>query len=119
MTPHRSLAIRPRELGLAALALGLGIAVAALDSRPGWDDAGITAGLLVASAALLAAIDGRRPWRWTLLVGSPLPILELPTSASAGPLVALVFAAVGASLGLLVRRLLVAGPRATEEAQGG
>jgi hypothetical protein len=105
--------IGPRDVGLVALALAVGVAVAWLDSRPGWDDTGITAGLLVLGTALVAVIDGRRPWLWTLVVGAPLPIVELPAGGGSAALVALLFAAVGASLGLLARRAIQAGARTT------
>ncbi len=93
----------PTTAVLGVIALGIGAAIAALDSRPGWDDAGITAGLLVFGAAIVAAVAGRRPWLWTLLVGAPLPCVEIPSSGSAAPLAAVLFAAVGSSLGILVR----------------
>ena len=113
MASRSSIAIAPRSLGLAALALGFGLAVGWIDSRPSWDDTGITAGLLVLAAAVVAAIDGRRAWLWTVLVGAPLPLLEVPATGSAASLVALVFAAVGSSLGILVRRAVRAGARTT------
>jgi hypothetical protein len=89
-------------LGLIALLLGL--AVAALDSRPGWDDTGITAGLLAIGAAVIAAIDGRRPWLWALLVGGPLPIIETLQGGSPASLIAIAFAGVGSTLGYAVAR---------------
>jgi hypothetical protein len=96
----------PSVLLLVAVALAIGLAIAGLDSRPGWDDTGVTVGLLVLGAGVAAALDGRRPWLWTLLVGAPLPIVEIvgQASPSAAPLIAVLFAAVGASLGILVRR---------------
>lgn len=94
---------------LGAIAVAFGFIVAGLDSRPGWDDSGVTAGLLVVGAALAAALDGRRPWLWTLLVGAPLAIIEVPATGSAASLVGLLFAGVGATLGLLVRRAIAAG----------
>jgi hypothetical protein len=106
------IAFTPRLVGLVAAASLIGVAVAWLDSRPGWDDTGITAGLLVLGALLVAAVDGRRPWLWTLLVGAPLPIVEVPGSGSGAPLVALLFAAIGVSVGILVRRAVQAGARA-------
>ncbi len=112
------LAIRPRDLGLAALAVVIGCGIAALDSRPGWDDAGITAGLLVLGAAIVGALDGRRPWPWAVLVGAPLPIVELPSvgAASGAPLVALLFAAIGASFGVMIRRVARPGGQGPAEA---
>ena len=38
-------------LALAAVALGIGFAIAWLDSRPTWDDTGITAVLLFVTSA--------------------------------------------------------------------
>ena len=94
-------------LGVAALAMG--IAIGYVDSRPGWDDTGVTAGLLALAAAIVAAVDGRRPWLWTALVGLPLAIIEVPQTGSAAPLAGLLFAAVGASIGLVARRALGVG----------
>jgi hypothetical protein len=94
---------------LGAIAVAFGFLVASIDSRPGWDDSGVTAGLLVAGAALAAGVDGRRPWLWTLLVGAPLAIIEVPATGSAASLVGLVFAGIGASFGLLVRRAIASG----------
>jgi hypothetical protein len=75
-----------------------------LDSRPGWDDTGVTAALLLLAAALIAAIDGHRPWSWALLVGLPLPVIELTGSGSVASIAALLFAAIGAGIGWGVRR---------------
>lgn len=96
---------------LGAIALAYGVLVASIDSRPGWDDTGITAALLVVGAAFTAALDGRRPWLWTLLIGAPLAIIEVPASGSAASLVGLLFAGIGASFGLLVRRAIGSGSR--------
>ncbi len=113
MASRSTIAVAPRSLGLVALALGIGLAVGWIDSRPAWDDAGVTAGLLVVGAALVAAIDGRRAWLWTLLVGAPLALIEVPATGSAAPLVGLLFAAIGASIGILARRAVQAGARTT------
>lgn len=99
----------PRRPATATLVLGVtalaaGIAIGAMDSRPGFDDTGVTVTLLVLAAGVVAAIDGRRPWLWALLVGAPLPIIEVPSTGSSAPLVALLFAAIGASIGVIVRR---------------
>ena len=98
------LPVDPRTLLIGAFALALGLAIATVDSRPGWDDTGVTAGLLVLAAATVAALDGRRPWLWALLVGLPLPLIEVPATGSGAALVAILFAAIGASIGIVVRR---------------
>ena len=87
-----------------ALAIGAGIGVAWLDSSPGWDDTGITAGLLFLGAAAAAAIARDRPWLWALVVGLPTPLLETAQSGDLGSWLALVFAATGAATGWAVAR---------------
>lgn len=84
--------------------MAVGTAIGYLDSRPGWDDTGITAGLLLLVAALVAGVDGGNPWVWALLVGLPLPIIELSGSGSTASLAALLFTGIGAGIGWLVRR---------------
>jgi hypothetical protein len=93
-----------RDLLLVVAAAGVGAVIAFVDSRPGWDDTGITVGLLVVGAALVAAASGRRPWLWALLVGAWTPALEIATGGSLASLAALAFAAVGAFGGWAVRR---------------
>jgi len=51
---------------LLAVALVLGLLIALLDSRPGWDDTGITAGVLFCVTVLLGAAMPRRAWVWAL-----------------------------------------------------
>jgi hypothetical protein len=81
------------------VAVAAGIAIALIDSSPGWDSNGITAGLLLLGAGAAAAIGRDRPWLWALLVGLPTPILENIRDGNAGSWLALVFAAGGAAIG--------------------
>lgn len=87
---------RPVAFVLALLA---GIGIALIDSSPGWDSTGITAGLLLLSAGAAAAIARDRPWLWALLVGLPTPLLETVRDGNTGSWLALAFAAAGAALG--------------------
>jgi hypothetical protein len=93
---------RDAVVGMAAAATG--IAIALVDSRPSWDDTGITVGALVLSAAAIAFVAGRRPWLWALLVGVPTPLLEVPATHDPAPLVAFALASAGAVAGWAVRR---------------
>jgi hypothetical protein len=91
------------NIALVVAAIG-GLAIAWIDAGPGWDDTGITAGLLVIGAGLAAGISGRRPWLWALLVGLPTPFVELAQGGDPAVLAALAFAAIGATAGYLLRR---------------
>lgn len=92
-------------IALVVAAFG-GLAIAWIDASPGWDDTGITAGLLLIAAAAGAAISGRRPWLWALLVGLPTPLVEMSRGGDPAALAALVFAAIGAAMGYSVARLI-------------
>jgi hypothetical protein len=83
-----------------------GLAIAWIDASPGWDDTGITAGLLVIGAGVAAGVSGRRPWLWALLVGLPTPFVEVASGGDAAAVAALGFAAVGAAVGYLIGRAI-------------
>jgi len=98
-------------LNAAVLAVGIavGVAIAYVDSRPHWDDAGITAFALLGSAGLLGLIAPRRPWLWALCVGIWIPahaIAKAPGPGSLMMLVILAFPLAGAYAGMFVRKLL-------------
>ena len=82
----------------AVLLLCAGIAIAWVDTRPTWDDAGITAGslFLVAAAGSLARVPG---WLSAILVAGPILIAERVW-------VAIPFALAGALAAAFVRRLI-------------
>ena len=90
-------------IALVVAAIG-GLAMAWIDARPGWDDTGITAGLLVLVAGAAAGISGHRPWLWAILVGLPTPVVEVARGGDAASVAALGFAAVGAAGGYLIAR---------------
>ncbi len=83
---------------------GVGVVIGLLDSSPGWDSTGITAGALFVSAAVFAGVARDRPWLWALLVGLPTPILDVIRTGNTGSVLALAFAAAGAATGWAVRR---------------
>ena len=87
---------------MVALLIGVGIAL--IDSSPGWDSTGITAGLLVIGAGVVAALARVRPFLWALLVGLPTPLLETVRDGNTGSWLAVVFAALGAAVGWGVAR---------------
>ena len=88
---------------LLPLAVACGLAIAWVDSRPTWDDTGVTAGALVLTAGLFGLLAGRRPWLVALCVGAWLPLFENARASVA--LAVLAFAFAGAYAGYAVRRL--------------
>jgi hypothetical protein len=104
MTLSEARTIDRRHVAALVVAIAAGIAIALVDSSPGWDSTGITAGLLGLGAAAAAAIGRDRPWLWALLVGLPTPLLETVRDGNTGSWLAMVFAAGGAAIGWTVAR---------------
>ena len=94
-----------RRDGLLALVVAaIGLTLGYLDSRPSWDDTGITASLLLLTSAMGAALSGRRPWLWAILAGIWIPLLEIRGAVGLASLAALAISTLGAFGGhLLVR----------------
>jgi len=101
---------RNRERIGIALGVVLGLVLAFIDSRPGFDATGITAVLLVAAALASVLVAGPAlalagspilaTAAWTALVGLWIVIVERST----GSILALVFAAIGAGAAVLFLR---------------
>lgn len=89
-------------LGLAA-----GIAVGFVDSRPSWDDTGVTAGVLLLVTLLLGAAAPQRPWVVALSVGIWIPLFSIVGHANYGSLLALAIAFIGAYAGAFIRRAMI------------
>lgn len=92
---------------LLAVAIALGIFIGYVDSRPTWDDTGVTAGVVLISTAVLGALAPQRPWVWALCIGLWIPIFGILGSSNYGSLLALAIAFVGAYGGMLLRRTFV------------
>ena len=95
-----------RSWRLAIPALAAGSVIAYIDSSPGWDDTGITVGLILLSAGVLGVFVPRRAWLMGVFVGGLTPLVEIPAGPGAGSLAA-VAVAVGASYAGAGLRLLV------------
>lgn len=103
-----------RTLLLAGAAVAAGVAIVFVDSRPNWDDTGITAVALIFAAALVAFLGRRQPWLWALLVGAWVPALEIGGRSGSGSLLALVFAGIGAGVGYALARAQRPDPRLSD-----
>jgi uncharacterized membrane protein len=98
---------------LLVIGVAMGLAIAWMDSRPHWDDAGITAGSLLLSAMVLGAMAPRRAWICGLAVGMWVPLhlmvgavtAHRVTLGTAGYLVILAFPMAGAYAGMGLRKI--------------
>jgi hypothetical protein len=95
---------------LLAVAVLTGLFIAFVDSRPGWDDTGITAGAMLLSSGLLTLLGYRRPWLIALAIGLWTPLYETYLSHNFRfpgvilfPLFVLLIPTIGAYAGWAVR----------------
>lgn len=101
---------------LLSLATLDGLAIAWIDSRPGWDDTGVTVGLLVLSAGFWSLFARRRAWAIALAVGAWIPAAALVKSGDVRFLAILLFPLAGAyaggAIGSILRRSTTPEPSA-------
>ncbi len=90
---------------LLIIAALIGISIAYVDSRPTWDDAGITAFALLLSAAIIGFFVQRRPWLYGIAVGVFLPIVGIFRNHDFWMLTVLVIPLAGVYAGRASRRL--------------
>jgi hypothetical protein len=95
---------------LLAFAVLTGLFIAFVDSRPTWDDTGITAGAMLLSSGLFTLLGYRRPWLIALAIGLWTPLYETYLSrnfrlpgAILFPLFVLLIPTIGAYAGWVVR----------------
>jgi hypothetical protein len=95
---------------LLALAILTGLFIAFVDSRPNWDDTGITAGVMLLSSGLLTLLGYRRPWLIALAIGLWTPLYETYVSRNFQlpgvilfPVLVLLIPTIGAYAGWAVR----------------
>jgi len=91
---------------LLGAAIGLGLLITYVDSRPNWDDTGITAIAVLISCGLLGVLEPKRAWLWALCVGIWIPLLGILSTHNYTSLLALIIAFIGAYLGVGVRKTL-------------
>ncbi len=86
---------------LAATALGL--AIAWMDARPGWDDTEISAGLLLIGGAVFGAASPKHAWQWALAIGLWIPLNGFLRLHNYGAALAILPAMLGAYAGAGLR----------------
>jgi uncharacterized membrane protein len=102
---------RSGSVALVVLAVLAGLTIAYVDSRPTWDDTGVTVFALVCSAAVLGFFAPARHWLLALALGLWIPmraIVEQRTLGALAMLVVLVFPLAGAYAGKAFRQRMPA-----------
>jgi hypothetical protein len=87
-----------QKLLLVAAAI-FGLLVAYVDSRPTWDDTGITVFALLIGSAIIGLLVEKRPWLVALAVGLWLPLWYILTTHNLSMLIVLAFPFIGVYVG--------------------
>ena len=90
---------------LAIAAAAIGFVLAKIDTSPHWDDTGIIVVLVITTTAVFSFLQPRYAWLWAIMIGLPIPILNIIKSHNYGSFAALIFSFVGACSGLFMSRL--------------
>ncbi len=91
---------------LPILSLITGAVITWIDSRPTWDDTGITAAMLLVAAAVFGFLGPNRPWLWALLLGLWIPLFGIVPDGNYQSLLAPVMTFAGAYVGKAIRGAL-------------
>lgn len=94
------------KIFLTLFAVFCGAAITYVDSRPNWDDTGITALAIFVTCGVLAFTSPHRWWLWAIAVGIWIPLFEIIRTQNFAAILALVVAFIGAFLGMLVRSVM-------------
>jgi hypothetical protein len=91
-----------RALIAPAIGLVVGLGIGYVDSRPNWDDTGITAGAVFLVAAVLAAARPSVSWLTGLSVGLPVLAMNALLHSNYGSAIAVVISLAGSGVGYVV-----------------
>jgi hypothetical protein len=83
-----------------------GVVIGFIDSRPHWDDPGITVGLILIVSACIGFIMPRRAWIWAVTVGSWIPAWEIIKYNNFSSLISFPVAFIGSYLGAMVYKFV-------------
>jgi hypothetical protein len=79
-----------------------GLFVAYVDSRPTWNDTGITVFALLIGSGIIGLLADKRPWLFALAVGIWLPLWYIVTTHNLSMIIVLAFPFVGVYIGWAV-----------------
>jgi hypothetical protein len=85
--------------------IGLGLLIAYIDSRPTWDDTGITVFALLAGGGIIGLLLQKRPWLFALAFSIWMPVWGIVARHDLMMLVVLIFPFIGVYAGWAVRQV--------------
>jgi len=88
------------------LAAILGITIAWIDSRPNWDDTGVSVFMVLVASLLCGFLATQKPWLIALAVGIWIPLFGIVFTQNFGSLLALLPGFAGAYAGYGFRKLI-------------
>jgi hypothetical protein len=88
------------------LSIAFGSIIAWIDTRPNWDDTGITVGLILVSTMICGGLSPSRAWLWALIVGGIVFAANFIPHGNYGSAIALGVALVGAYVGAGTRKMI-------------
>jgi hypothetical protein len=88
---------------LLVAAVVFGLLMAFVDSRPTWDDTGITVFALLIGSGIIGLLVAKRPWLFALSVGLWLPLWYILTKHDLSMLILLAFPFIGVYAGWALR----------------
>jgi hypothetical protein len=90
---------------LLAAAIVIGVSIGWIDSRPNWDDTGISVIMVLVVSALFGFTMPSRAWVWAIAVGIWIPLFNVVLSNNYGSIIALAIAFAGSFIGAFIRKL--------------
>jgi hypothetical protein len=88
------------------VAVAPGLFVAWIDSRPNWDDSGISAFIIFLIAIIFGFITSQKPWLIALAVSIWIPLFSIISTHNYGSLLALLPGFIGSYLGYFIRKAI-------------
>jgi len=86
------------------LATVFGITIAWIDSRPNWDDTGVSVFMVLVVALLCGYLAMQKPWLIALMVSIWIPLFGMVISQNYGGFLALIPGFLGAFAGYYLRK---------------
>jgi hypothetical protein len=96
--------MKMKEVLLTILAVSCGAIITYVDTRPNWDDTGITAMAILLTSGMLGFSSPSRWWLWAIAVGLWIPLIAIASTQNLASILALIVAFIGALLGMMIRK---------------